>query len=288
MTAKFFGQYLIDQNLISGFDLVRVLKFQEKNNLSFGQLAIQMGIMTAEQVAEVHAEQKNQDLSFGELASRKGFITVEQSGTVLRVQRKKHMPLGRVLVALGVMEQGQLDQHLQVFEQQLKASTADDIAVLAGVNCHPVGKYFIDSYCKVLRRMTELPFHLGAGRPYDLQGRDYPVVVSVAVSGAVDCEFAFALSDKSRILLSSSLLEEDLFLPSLNQQNQTLIGLAERVGIHVMTKAAAAGDTLAAGKACLYDSHLDEVFDFDNIDLCVPLYLPDGDVVQLMLSFPHP
>ncbi len=30
MAAKFFGQYLIDQGLISGFDLVRVLKFQEK------------------------------------------------------------------------------------------------------------------------------------------------------------------------------------------------------------------------------------------------------------------
>ncbi|MBN1956733.1 MAG: hypothetical protein JXQ81_05970 [Desulfuromonadales bacterium] len=59
------------------------------------------------------------------------------------------------------------------------------------------------------------------------------------------------------------------------------------MSIHVMTKAAAAAEALAAGKACLYDSHLDEVFEFDNIDLCVSLYLPDGDVVQLMLSFPH-
>ena len=58
MGTKFFGQFLIDHNAISGFDLVRVMKFQEKSNLSFGETVMRMGLMSAEEVAGVNEAQK--------------------------------------------------------------------------------------------------------------------------------------------------------------------------------------------------------------------------------------
>lgn len=50
---------------------------------------------------------------------------------VLKAQQQKHIPLGQALVSLGALDQNRLAEHLKSFNAQLKAATADDVALPA-------------------------------------------------------------------------------------------------------------------------------------------------------------
>jgi len=284
MVSKFFGQYLIDLGVISGYDLVRVLKLQEKYNLPFGGILIKMGMMTAEQTTEIYAAQKYDDLSFGELAVKNGFLTVEQLNRALKAKEEMHMRLGQALVALGVLGREQLDKHLKNFEQQLKTSTVDDVVIPAGVSYHPVFKYIIESYCKMLLRLTDIPFHLGQGCCYGDEPFSHQVVVSIEVAGDAELQFSYGLSDKTRILLSSSLLrDDDIFLPELSIQNKTLRNFTELVVESAITKASEEGYSLVATMLNLYDRNLTENDQPQEFDISFPIFLPDGELIHLAL-----
>lgn len=284
MAAKFFGQYLIDQRIISGFDLVRVLKFQEKNNLPFGNLVIQMDFMTREQVTSVYETQKHKDLPFGDMSVEMGFLSADEVNMILKIQKRKHIHLGQALLALGVLEQSELDQHLEEFNRQQKAVNLAEISIPAGVPYHPALKYLVEMSCKMLQRRTDLPFHLGPGSCYIDQKLDHQVTVKSKLSGAVNVRLALGFSNKTRILLSTSLLDDELIHPpSIEIQNKALIDFLELVTVNIVNKALQNDYLIKASAPQLFDDEKKNDAIIDKTDLFFPIHLPDGEVIDLMI-----
>lgn len=284
MAAKFFGQYLIDQGIISGFDLVRVLKFQEKNNLPFGHLVIQMDFMTSEQVTSVYEAQKLKDLPFGDMAVKMGLLSTDEVNLILKIQKRKHIHLGQALLALGVLEQSELDQHLGEFNRQQKTVNPTEISIPACVPYHPALKYIVEMSCKMLQRLTEIPFHLGPGSCYIDQKLDHQVTVKSQLSGAVNVRLAFGFSNKTRILLSTSLLNDGLIHPpSIDIQNKALTDFLELVTTNIVNKALQNDYPLKASPPRLFGDEKKNNAIIDETDLFFPIHLPDGEVIDLMI-----
>jgi hypothetical protein len=284
MAAKFFGQYLIDQGVISGFDLVRVLKFQEKNNLPFGTLVIQMDFMTSAQVASVYESQKLKDMPFGDMAVEMGLLTAGEVNMILKVQKKKHIHLGQALLALGVLEQKELDQHLGDFDRQQKEVNPTEISIPAHVPDHPVLKLIVEISGKMLQRLTDLPFHLGSGGCYNDQKLDHQVTIKSKLSGAINVHLTFGFSNKTRILLSTSLLNnEHIHPPAIEIQNKALIDFLELTTTNIVNKALQNDYLLKASPPQLFDNEKIDDAVISETDLFYPIYLPDGGVIDLMI-----
>ena len=284
MGTKFFGQFLIDHNAISGFDLVRVMKFQEKNNLSFGETVVRMGLMSAEQATRVNEAQKNEDLPFGDMAVKMGFMKADQVERILNIQKNKHIFLGQALVALGALTKESLDKYLLLFHAEQQAAIADDGTLPPeAAAAHPVAEIIVDMTRKMLTRMTGLAFHLGPAKTINR----YPereVIVEVNFSGEHDVCLRIGFSNKTRILLSTSLLdEEDIFPPPVHIQDETLLQFVNLLSCNVVSKSSQKDCSIDMSPAGMRGSEIgDEDLSNQNA-LLFPVYLPDGEIIDVVI-----
>lgn len=124
MITQFFGNYLLNEHLITSEQLVEAL--QEKNNtrLKLGVLAINAGYMNSSQVEKVHMEQTKQDKRFGDLAVELGFVTEAQIDELLGAQKVGYLLLGQALVDKGYMDNSTFESAINSYKD--KYSLSDD------------------------------------------------------------------------------------------------------------------------------------------------------------------
>ncbi len=46
MAVKFFGQFLVEQGIVTSEALLNAINLQDKNNLKLGEMAVAMGLIT--------------------------------------------------------------------------------------------------------------------------------------------------------------------------------------------------------------------------------------------------
>lgn len=124
MITQFFGNYLLNEHLVTPNQLIEAL--QEKNNtrLKLGVLAINAGYMTASEVEKVHMEQTKRDKRFGDLAVELGFVTEAQIDELLGAQKVGYLLLGQALVDKGYMDNATFESAINAYKE--KYSLSDD------------------------------------------------------------------------------------------------------------------------------------------------------------------
>ncbi|MFZ5596950.1 MAG: hypothetical protein ACOY31_08055 [Bacillota bacterium] len=117
MFSQYFGNYLLNNGLISSSQLREVMKIQSEIRLKLGVLAVNSGYMSPMQVMEVHDLQKKMDKKFGEIAVEKGYLTGSQVEELLSTQKRGHLLLGQGLVDKGYMSLDQLQAALEGYKK---------------------------------------------------------------------------------------------------------------------------------------------------------------------------
>ena len=115
MTQMFFGQFLLDEEVIDADCLQKALEIAGKEHQRIGALAVEWGYLTEPQVEMIQLEQRNHDCRFGELAIELDLLNRSQIEQLLTVQRSRHKPIGEALVALGAINGSELDDLLDRF-----------------------------------------------------------------------------------------------------------------------------------------------------------------------------
>lgn len=116
MSAKFFGQFLISRGRISGEDLVRAIRYQQKHNLGLGERAQKAGLIDQRQLHWLSMETKRGTGTFETLVQKRGWLSTAQLGRLLEEQRREHLRVGEVLVIQQALTQAQLDEELAAFK----------------------------------------------------------------------------------------------------------------------------------------------------------------------------
>src|SRR6266702_8142669 len=101
MAVMFFGQYLVEKNIVSREHLLQAIELQDAVNLSVGATAVAMGILTEVDVERINQAQRSEDLRFGDLAVKLGLLIDEQFQQVLARQKSSHLYIGEALVRVG-------------------------------------------------------------------------------------------------------------------------------------------------------------------------------------------
>lgn len=127
MFTQFFGNYLLNQKLVTPEQLVDAM--QEKNNtrMKLGVLAINAGYMTASQVERVHELQSKMDKRIGDIAVELGYMTEEQVMELLHAQPLGYLLLGQAIVDKGYMTNSDFEAAINSYKEKYSL-TDEDIA----------------------------------------------------------------------------------------------------------------------------------------------------------------
>ncbi|HYK74409.1 MAG TPA: hypothetical protein VEV44_15040 [Pseudoneobacillus sp.] len=122
MFSQYFGQYLLNRELITREQLSDALEFQQSVHVKFGVIAVDEGFMTPLQVEAVHEKQKQVDKRFGEIAVELGYLTDKQVESLVSNQKQNHLYLAQALVDREYMTIEQFGAALNDYKKEYSLS----------------------------------------------------------------------------------------------------------------------------------------------------------------------
>ena len=118
MAARFFGQYLLEQGVVSTGQLDLALRWLDEKSERIGEIALRRRLLTSAQINELTHIQRDIDRSFGELAIERGYLSRDNLQLLLTEQAQRRIPIGEALVELGVMQKAALPGYLEAFHYE--------------------------------------------------------------------------------------------------------------------------------------------------------------------------
>lgn len=118
MSAKFFGQYLLERGRITSQQLADALEYQKSISSPIGALALDHGLLSVDQVKLILGRQLNSEKRFGELAVSLGLLTQAQVDELLQAQSSHKLLLGEALMIKGYISVETLERELKEFKKE--------------------------------------------------------------------------------------------------------------------------------------------------------------------------
>lgn len=282
MAVKFFGQYLIEQNLIISDQLLEAIALQDKTNRKLGEIVEDMGFMSLEQVEQVHQAQRSEDIRFGDKAIDLGLLTSEQLDQALLRQRNDHLYIGEALVKVKAIQQEDLSGHLESFKRDQQPYAVDKIDIPDCIKNRKIWEMVADLTYKMLTRVTNMSFRPGPCEAID----KLPVgllTAEIAFSGHINALYLLAVSPHSRDLIARAMLQEDdISEESSEVLEDTTMEFINIVCGNIAAKAAQYGFQIDISPPRLHLEEEEEILVPQGFTgLKFPLHLGDGETFEM-------
>jgi hypothetical protein len=187
-----FGQYLVQEGVISPRDLDEALSLMSATNSTLGELAVSHGMVTRAEADEVHRLQEHVDRRWGELALmlQLGGLTQERLEELCWEQQASNLRLTDALVELGVLSASEIEEQLRRFEDEQDA--IDPVAALPRRyrECPPVPA-ILGALPNLAGRLLRTPLRMSPPRRF-AAGSAYPHCATARLVGQF--EIAVGLS----------------------------------------------------------------------------------------------
>lgn len=125
MYTQFFGNFLLEKNLITKEQLIQAIEIQKGEQLRLGTLAVHAGLMTATEVNHIHALQTQKDKRFGEIAIELGYLTPVQIDKLLSSQKPSYLLLCQALVDLNYLSTEAFAKAMEEYQLMHQLSDLD-------------------------------------------------------------------------------------------------------------------------------------------------------------------
>ena len=118
MFAEFFGNFLLNKNIVSPEELKNALDEKAKIRLKIGTIAINKAYMTPKEVKEINELQKNKDKYFGELAIEKGYLKKNQLDNLLNEQKSDYLLLAQALIDENIIDMETFKKEVSNYKEE--------------------------------------------------------------------------------------------------------------------------------------------------------------------------
>lgn len=122
MFSVFFGQYLLNKDVLSANTLSKFLELSKSTKIKIGVLAINSGLMVADSVNSVNNAQGKVDKRFGEIAIEEGFLTEPELKMLLSMQNTEHLKLTQTLVDENILTLNEVEFYLNEYKNNFSLS----------------------------------------------------------------------------------------------------------------------------------------------------------------------
>lgn len=223
MFSQYFGQYLLNNRILTGAQLADCMAYEKAVHVKLGVLAISAGILTAAQVEDIHALQRRQDKKFGEIAIEQGFLTLTQLENLLESQKSKQISLSQAVLDRGYLTLAELEQALSAYkkdsglsEEEWKLLQSGDIDSMmtifldfadAGGSAKIYSEYVSLVVRSIVRFLGEVPL-LGPSEPLMVPADAW--LVTQCISGDIDLYTGLYMDEAMLVQIACSYSQEKI------------------------------------------------------------------------------
>jgi len=143
MFELFFGNYLVENTLITKKQLLEVLEIQKTSRVKLGLIAVSKNMLTPSQTYEINMLQATLDKRFGDIAIEKGFLSKTQVLSLARYQKNPYLLLVQTLSEKDMMSMEDIENALKKFKVEYNLSD-EEIEAMQNDNVDTIISVFID------------------------------------------------------------------------------------------------------------------------------------------------
>ncbi len=208
MGVKFFGQYLVEKQVVVADQIREAIEFQERTNISFEALAVEIGIVAASEVARARKQQQKEPVSMEIMLVQMGYMTTFQREAVINRQRARHIYLGQALVELGHVSHETIEEHLAAFDIDQAVFRTGEVRLPAGIPHLEFCRDTADVASKLLTLVAWIKHRLEDGRVVtQFLGHDH--IVTMTLVGDVSGMFVVSASHHAAVAIARAFLNHE-------------------------------------------------------------------------------
>lgn len=244
MAVKFFGQFMVEQGIISRDILLKAIALQDSLNKSIGDIVQELGFMTEADVTKVNQAQRSVDLRFGDLAVKMGLLTEDQMKSALARQSESHIYIGNAIVQVGGLKAEELQRYLDEFKADQAKYATDRVDIPANIPNADLWEMMADMSYKMFTRVARLTFRPG---PSQLTSRIEPEHITAAMDfiGDVRCRYIMSASPEVQTQIAKVMLgQESVSHEPKEVLDDTVMEFINVVCGNIAAKSAQIGKTL--------------------------------------------
>lgn len=277
MGVQFFGQFLLEENVIKREQLLDAIEYQESQNLKLGDYAVKKNFISAADADRINQLQQSKDLRFGEAAVELGLLSNGQVEELITAQKNDRVYLGDAVVTKGYATQEQIDKALAEFKEQQSGYHPNEVELPAEVPDKELASTFFDLTHKLLLRMGGIenkltPAKLASGS-VNIPGER----VQITFSGNYNTRYILGVPEIIARKMAKKLINADD--PSQDELIDIVREFANVVCGNILARLAQGGKN--ADISPPEDPPADVALDNEKA-VQIDIATPDGDVVTVI------
>lgn len=245
MAVKFFGQFLIEHDLITSEALLHAIELQEKNNLKLGEMAVAMGLITNANIEKAHNAQLSKDMKLGDLLVELSILTTEQLQEVIARQKATHLYIGEALVKVGALTPAMLEKALVEFKADQAPYIAESVELPEWLNMNQeVWQTTVDLTYKMITRVLGIQFRPGRCQTVSAIMPGH-MIAAMDISGDANARYMLTVSENTQKEIAKAILkEENVDGESEEVLEDTVMEFVNIVCGNIVAKASQSGITM--------------------------------------------
>jgi CheY-specific phosphatase CheX len=208
MAVKFFGQFLVEKNIVTRDALLRAIDLQDQKNLKLGEMAVSMGYITQADIERAHKAQMSKDMKLGDLLVEMGFLTINRLNEVITHQKSTHIYIGEALVQVGAVAGDMLPKHLADFKADQAEYVSDGIELPGSIAHSNIWEMTADLTYKMITRVLDLQFRPGKSTLVTTIDTNF-MMAAMDFSGDVEARYLISVSSELQKTIAKAVLREE-------------------------------------------------------------------------------
>jgi CheY-specific phosphatase CheX len=211
MSAKFFGQYLLEKGRITSQQLVDALEYQKSVSPPIGALALDRGLLTVDQVKLILGRQSKNERRFGELAMSLGLLTQAQIDELLQAQSSHKLLLGEAMIIKGYIAVETLERELKEYKKEEDKLATQLNATFNTVANKEIVKTFTDLMVMMFNNFGQQDIKVEQCESGKDKVRLFRWVISQKIAGEnVGFNCLLSVPPKLMLQMASTMLDENI------------------------------------------------------------------------------
>ena len=216
MFLNLFGDYLIDEGIITSEQFDKIKDTQSKTRVKLGLIAVSEKMLTDKQADEINRKQAIMDKRFGDIAVELGYLTGEQVSKLLDLQGNAYMRFCQTASDLGILTLDQVESALDDyfekndFDRYAKDSLkADDIDGIIPLFLDGIKEDIVDLVSVAVRTINRLiSTDLSIDRAKEVDSYECDYIVSQYMDGDLLVKTGFSGSVEGVLKIADSFAGE--------------------------------------------------------------------------------
>ncbi len=288
MAVKFFGQFLIENGVVTRENLLQAMELQERKNLKLGEMALHLGYVSQADITRAHNAQLSKDLRLGDLLVEMGILSQDQLNDVITRQKNSHLYIGEALVLVNALTSGQLQKQLEAFKADQSDFVSGTTELPVTVVNSEIWQMAVDLTYKMITRILSIQFRSGKAQVVSVIPANF-MIAAMDFSGDVEGCYMLSVNEGLQKVIAKAILREESVEDEPSEVlEDTVMEFVNIVCGNIAAKASQMGKIMEISPPTTIIPHLNGIaVPEGQVVLCFPIHVGEYGKMELLIQIPN-